>query len=463
MKSKKILFSLFLSLVSLMMAIASYSEPSLKVGIGETVITPDKNIQMSGFARSQVSTGVHDDLHARSLVIEDANENAVLLMTVSLVGISSQTAEQIRKRVNENTGIPVEKIVISATHTHAGPLVEEGTPYSDLVIDKCVESAVIAWNTRVPGRVGIESTEVFELGRNRRRLLYGGLHPDPEVAVIKIEDKKGRLLGVAFNYGCHPSGLDWQNTLISENWPYFAIRKIKKAVGEHLWVAYYQGAEGNINVGYSAELSAVGAEMPIRNFWYIEKKGNQMAEAILEALPTIKTSNHQIVKTTSDTFEYPLRSSYPFTVDEAKLNLSEAEHKLEVLKENPEFLQSRTLDNARVKVFAEKQKLDAAKRFFNKEQYTQTIAIKQQAVRIGDAVFVTFPGELFAEIGLKIKNHSPYGKTFIIGLTPGGKGYLPAANEFIDGDYEVNGSIYGVQTEDACVKFSMELIRKVID
>ena len=449
--------------VSLLMIQASCTESSLKVGMGETVITPAENLQMAGFARSQVSTGVHDDLHARSLVIEDDSNNVVLFMTVSLVSISDPMAESIRKGIEEKTGIPSEGIVITATHTHAGPRVKKDSAYFDFVIEKCVESAVIAWETRVPGRIGIESGEVFDLGKNRRRLLYGGLHPDPEVAVIKIEDKKGKLLGIAFNYGCHPSGLDWQNTLISEDWPYFAIKGIKDRVGDHVWVAYYQGAEGNINVGYTAELSAVGAEMPIRNYWYIEKKGNQMAEAILKILPTISTNDNQIVKTARAHFEYPLRDSYPVTVREAEKSLSEAKTKLETLKNKPEFLHTRTLDNAYVDVFSENQKLNGAKRFYNRDPDVKTITVEQQVVRIGDAVFVTFPGELFAEIGLRIKNSSPYDKTFVIGLTAGGRGYLPAASEFIDGDYEVNGSIYGMQTEEACVDFSIELIRKVVE
>lgn len=461
MKSKKI-FNLALLLVLVTMIMKSCSvQPSLKVGVGETVITPDKNIQMAGFARSQMSTGIHDDLHARSLVIEDTHDNSVLLMTISLVGLSSQMAEEISKQVYENTGIPVGKILISATHTHSGPRIEELSPYADLVIKKCVESAVIAWNTRAPGRVGIESTEVFELGRNRRRLLYGGLHPDPEVGVIKIEDRKGRLLGIAFNYGCHPSGLDWQNTLISEDWPYYAICGIKKAVGKDIWVAYFQGAEGNINIGYSADLSAIGAEMPIRNYWYIEKKGSQMADAVLKVLSTIKTDNNHTVEVAHDNFEYPLRESYPLTIAEAEQSLSKAVETLEILESNPEFHLSRTIDNARVGVFAENQKLNAAKRFFEENSLSKKTTLQQHAIRIGDAVFVTFPGELFAEIGLKIKNISPYDKTFILGITPGSRGYLPAASEFIDGDYEVNGSIYGPQTEEACIEFSTKLINEV--
>ena len=463
---KKVLIGFVLFLLPLLTIQAISSRSSLKVGVGETVITPTGNMLMEGFAKSQKSTGVHDDLHARSIVIEDASGNVAVLMTVSVIGVSRQLADRIRDGIKIKTGIQGEKVVITATHTHSGPGLgsgnDVGSSYPDFVVAKCVESVVIAWETRVPGRIGIGSTEVLELGRNRRRLLYGGVHPDPEVAVIKIENAEGKLLGVAFNYGCHPSGLDWSNTLISEDWPYFAIRKIKEIVGENVWVAYYQSAQGNINVGYSAELSAVGADMPVRSYWYIGKKGDQMAEAVLKALPSIKTNNNQEVKTARDYFDYPLRENYPITVRKAEKDANEARTRLACLERTPEFAGTRTLDNARVEVFSANQRLDAAKKFYGNEPRPKTRSLEQQAIRIGDAVFVTFPGELFAEIGLRIKNNSPYNKTYIIGVAAGEEGYLPAAKEFIDGDYEVDGSDYGPQTEDACVRFSLDLIGRVI-
>ena len=274
--------------------------PSLKVGVGEAVITPSEPTRMRGFARAQISTGVHDDLHARSLLVEDGNGDAAVLMTVALCGMSEDYLKAIREGITAKTGIKPENIVVSCTHTHSGPNVG-ATPstfnkeeveasiaslaYRTWLVEQCVASAVQAWETRVPGRIGIASTKVLELGRNRRRLLYGGLHPDPEVAVIKVEDARGKLLGVAFNYGCHPSGIDWHNTLFTEDWPYYAIQGIKKKVGQDVWVAFYQSAEGDIGVGYSAELSAVGVDMPVRTYWYIEHKGNQMAGAVLDALP----------------------------------------------------------------------------------------------------------------------------------------------------------------------------------
>jgi neutral ceramidase len=452
-------FIFFLFVIS--SAFSQASSGVIKVGLGERVITPKGNVMMAGFARSQVATGTHDDLHARCIVVEGSNGQAAALMTAALVGVGDDYIKKTRTAIREKTGIPENNIVISAIHTHAGPSVgAAGADYQKFLLEQLIGCAVDAWTKRVPGRIGIASTEVFELGRDRRHLQYGGVHPDPEVCVIKVEDAKGKLMGVAFNYGCHPSGLDWSNTLYSEDWTYYAIQGIKKVVGQDVWVAFYQSAEGNINVGYTAELSAVGAEMPVRTYWYIEKKGNQMTDAVLKALPGIKTVNSLDVKAALDTFDYPLRESYPVTLDQAQKDARAAAEKLADLEKKPELKGTRTLDNARVEVFSTGQRLGAAKRFYGAADRPKTRKLEQLAVRIGDAVFVTYPGELFSDIGLKIKKQSPIKKTYVIGLTGGG-GYLPSAKEFIDGDYEVDGSAWSPKTEQVCIDSSVSLIKRV--
>ena len=436
--------------------------PPVKVGLGETVITPSKNLQMRGFARSQVATGVHDELHARSLVIEGADGTATVMMSLSLVGIGRSYIERIRQGINEQTGIPEQNILVSCTHTHAGPSVERADEeYQAFVVDQAVLSTVEAWNTRAPARIGTGAATVMELGRNRRRLLYGGLHPDPEVGIIKIEDADGVLKGVVFNYGCHPSALDWRNTLYSEDWPYYAIRGIKETAGENVWVAYFQSAEGDINVGYSAELSAVGAQMPIRNYEYIEHKGNQMADAVLDALPGIATTSEAAVAVTTDTFDYPLRDSFPITLAQAEKDADAAQKQLAALEKQQGIEGTRILDKVRMDVFQTGQRLRTARRFFSSEKTEKTTSIEQQAIRIGDAVIVVLPGEVFSEIGLAIKEASTVDKTFLIGLANGYGGYLPSAKEFVEGDYEVDGSRYSDKTEKACVDASLELIRRV--
>ena len=114
-----------------------------------------------------------------------------------------------------------------------------------------------------------------------------------------------------------------------------------------------------------------------------------------------------------------------------------------------------------MEVFQAEQKFRTAKRIFRRLNRPATRSLEQMAVGIGDAVFVGFPGELFSEIGLAIKQGSPVEKTFVIGLTCGPGGYLPTAKEFLEGDYEVNGSSYSPATEAFCVESSLDLIRRV--
>ena len=435
---------------------------TIKVGLGETVITPNENLLLRGFARSQVATGVHDDLYARSLLIEDKNGTVVVIMTLSLVYLEREMMERIRNGIETETGIPGTNILISCTHTHAGPYVEKAPDsYRDFLVERSVKSAVEAWENREPGRIGIESTTVLELGRNRRRLLYGGLHPDPQVGIIRIEDGDGALKGVLFNYGCHPSTLDWQNRLYSEDWPFYAIRGVKKMLGENVWAAYLQSAQGDINTGYSSELSAVGVDMPIRNYRYIEVKGNQMADAVLNTLPDIETTGDPDVESKSDFFDFPLRENFPVTLGEAERKAEETDRRLAEMEADPALQGTRRLDAVRFDHFQAHQRYEFAQTFYEIEKRPTNISMEMHAVRIGDAVFFSLPGEVFSEISLEVKKRSPFEKTFGAGVANGYYGYMPTAAEFIEGDYEVDGCKYSPKAAQVCVESALDIIGRL--
>lgn len=438
------------------------SASSIRIGLGETTITPLDNMQMCGFAKSQVSTGVHDDLYARALALESPDGVPAIMMTLALVGFEGDYCQRMREAISDRTGVSVANIVISVTHTHAGPDVDNGgAAYQDHLISQAVTAAVTAWESRKPGKIGIDSMEVLELGRNRRRLLYGGIHPDPETTVIRVDESDGTLIGVAFNYACHPSGLDWQNTLFSEDWPYYTIKGIKECFGSHVWAAYFQGAMGDINVGYSAELSAVGVDMPVRTYWYMEVKGDQMAEALSISVPAIETTDAPVVAVVSGEFNYPLRQTFPVTLEQARADADAAKQRLADMEAQADTIGARHLDHARVDVFQATQRLAIAEKFYASETPPETRRIEQQAVRIGDAVFVTIPGEVFSEIGKAIKDGSPAEKTYVIGLVNTYWDYMPTAREYSEGDYEVDASPYSPEAGQVCVDSALELVRKV--
>ncbi len=392
------------------------------------------------------------------------------MLVLSLCGLGREHVENIRTGICENTGIPEANVLVSCTHTHAGPRVRDTNApedeqadrdYPAFLIERAVASTVEAWDNRVPARLGVGTTQVLELGRNRRRLLYGGLHPDPEVGIIKIEDDRGNLMGVAYNYGCHPSTLDWQNTLFSEDWVHYANQGIKKEVGEHIWVAYLQAAEGDINTGYFSELSAIGVGMPIRNHKYIEIKGKQMSDVVLKGLPGIATSVDPPIRVANDFFDYPLRDSFPVSLDQAKRETRAAEQQHADGEKTPEYKGTRLLDNLQVQVWETGLRLRTAQGFYSNEERPATTPIEHHALRIGDAVFVSVPGEIFSEIGLRIKQGSSFEKTFCVGISNGYRGYLPSEKEFIEGGYEVDGCIYSSKAEKKCIESSLEMIGRV--
>ena len=454
---------IFVALFVFASGCATTGQPKIKVGLGESIITPPIGTPMMGYVRPDVSKGVHDELYARALIVEDADHTSIALITIAVANMDVKYMDAIRDGVNEQTGIPVDNIAISCTHTHSGPFVERSDSiYQKLFIENSIRSAVNAWNNRVPGRIGFGSVEVRELAKNDRRMEYGGQTADPEAAIIKVENAKGKLIGVAFNYGCHPSTLDKHNFLFTEDWPYYSIKGIKEAVGKDIWVAYYQSAQGDAKVGYTAELSAIGADMHgIRTFKYAEYKGNMMVDAVLKTLPLIQTSGNPVITTANGFYNYPLRDSYPVSASEAQKQLDEARTKLAKMERKANTIGKRVLDRYKVSVFLANLTANCAKWVEDHPNPAPLKNVRHQAIRIGDAVFVTVPCEVFTEIGLKIKQQSPFEKTFVLGLAAGYSGYIPTAEEYLEGGYAVVNTHYSPKCEAVTINACIEQINKL--
>ena len=130
----------------------------IKVGVAETVITPPNPVgfAMAGYDRgTNTSTGVHDDLYARALVVESEDGTSSAMITVAVVNMSEIVMDQIRSGVNKETGIPFKNVIISSTHTHSGPVMGNlEDAYVKFFISRAVQSAGNAWKSRVSGKIG---------------------------------------------------------------------------------------------------------------------------------------------------------------------------------------------------------------------------------------------------------------------------------------------------------------------
>jgi hypothetical protein len=68
-------------------------------------------------------------------------------------------------------------------------------------------------------------------------------------------------------------------------------------------------------------------------------------------------------------------------------------------------------------------------------------------VTINDVVIWSAPVELFCEIAMNVRDHSPFKQTFYFGYTNGWFGYLPTAKAFDEGGYEPKTSPFTAQAE----------------
>src|SRR5215475_13033445 len=295
----------------------------LTAGFHKVCISPPVGAPLAGFAaRHGVSTGVHDDLFARALVLANP-QTAIAFVSVDALALPQHFIGRVRAAIKARTGIAPEALMVAATHTHAGPVTittffnpEESVDanYMSRLAEAIVESVVTALRNRFPARIGV----------NRRT--SDKLPIDEDIGIIKIVDADGRARAALINHACHPTVLGPDNLLVTGDFPAFAIEKIEAALGDDGFAMFVNGTQGNISMGHSSELSAIGVITPGRTFERAAELGYRLGDAALAALPEIETDADPQLRALSRSVNLPLKR-LP-SVEEAALALREADERL---------------------------------------------------------------------------------------------------------------------------------------
>ena len=413
----------------------------LKAGFNKVSISPPIGVPLAGFAaRPEVSTGTHDDLFASALVLETA-EAAVALVSVDLLALPGEFVAAVRSSIEQRTGIKPDSVMIASTHTHAGPVTIKtffnpdgsvDSQYMNVLSEAIVTAVSNAWCDREPGKVGVGRGHVAGVGVNRRSPDQKPV--DDQIGIIRVTDLVENTKAVLINYACHPTVLGPDNLLVTGDFPAFAVQAVEEAIGPSGFAMFVNGTQGNISMGHSSELSAIGIVTPGRTFERAAELGQLLADATLKALPSIKVHDQPVLTAASVQASLPLKN-YPDPV-ETRQALLEAEEHLNALV-------STNGDNADRIHRAKSQHLYASINDFyarETERFTDGILpIELQGIRIDDAVFVAVPAEVFVEIGLQLKRTAAY-KLFIVGIANGYIGYLPTKEAYDVGGYEVVSS-----------------------
>ena len=434
----------------------------LKAGTSKVCISPPIGVPLAGFAaRHETSTGIHDDLFARALVLETPDA-AVAFVSVDLLALPGDFVRQVREAIHASTGLRPESIMIASTHTHAGPVTittffnpdeSVDSHYMDMLAKAIVEAVTNAWRDRFPARVGVGVGHVEGVGVNRRSSNQKPV--DEQVGIIKVTDADERTRAVLMNYSCHPTVLGPDNLKVTGDFPAFAVKEIESELGDRGFAMFVNGTQGNISMGHSSELSAIGIITPGRTFARAAELGHLLAVATLSALPAIKVDDRPSLKAITGPITLPLKH-YP-TIDETLRQLHEADAKLSALT-------STNGDNTNEVRRARSEQLYASiNNFYARETVVfadGALPVELQGIRINDAVFVAVPAEVFVEIGLRIKEKANY-RTFIVGIANGYIGYLPTAAAHEVGGYEVVSSKCRPEAEEILIENVLSLEQKL--
>jgi neutral ceramidase len=430
----------------------------LKAGFAKRAISPPVGAPLAGFAARQgVCQGVHDELFARALVLENA-QSAVALISLDLLAVASDFVERARQAVAARIPIEPSAILISSTHTHAGPVTVSAffnpgetldAAYMGRLSDAIAGAVEGAWQSRFNAAVGVGTGTIANLGVNRRT--PDGEPLDREIGIVKVNDAQGNTRAALMNYACHPTVLGPDNLLASGDFPAMAIERIESQLGAASFAMYINGAQGDISVGHSSELSAIGVIAPGRTFERATELGHDLADAVLDALPAIPARDDLVLKFKTIETRLPLKLYPP--AEQTQRAFQNAEQRLSGIAGDSASAEYRQ---------AKSDLLYSSITHFYAQQTARykdrTLPVELQAIQVGDAVFIGIPAEVFVEVGLRIKKTEGL-QTFVAGISNGYIGYLPSRKAYEAGGYEVVSSQCSSDVEDRLVESVQQLKR----
>lgn len=379
----------------------------------------------------------HGRLHMRWLVLDDGGTRIALGVLDSCM-IPGEFADTVKAGAAKLTGIPADRIMLSATHTHSAPSLMQllGTPpdpaYRAFALPLIIEGLERAVRNLAPARIGWtvvpapKHTHTRVWIRRPDRMLtdpFGEvsvramMHPghqspdaigpsgpsDPALTLIAVQSPDRRPIAVLANYSMH----------------YFGAPAVS---------ADYFGAFAD-KIG-----PLVGATDPASGFVGIMSQGTSGDQHWMDyrgPRRTISMDGYagELARIAADAYQSVVfRDWAPLAMRGRTLRIAtrQPDAKRLVWAQGVVTAMGDRLPKDRSEVYAREQ-------LWQKENPTREV--KLQAVRIGELGIATWPLEVFALSGLKIKAQSPLQPTMNIELANGAEGYIPPPEVYPLGGY----------------------------
>ena len=446
-----------------------------RAGATTSNITPHLGVSLDGpIGQGGPATHVHDELHARCLVLSDGNTTLGIAVCDSTM-IRGDVFDEAKAMVAEETGIPLSNLMLAATHSHStpravgigrGPLDEA---YLTFLSRRIADGLRRAHNQLAPALIGWGTAAKPEHLHNRRWHMTPGSVPanpfgeagdrvkmnprrgspdlrgpagpvDPEIVVLSIRRADDRPLAVLANYGLHYVGGVPRGHVSADYYGMFArgvSDRLADAGQDPPFVGILaNGASGNVN-----NIDFRTPPAPLPPYTKMRAVAEDVATAVAQVCGATAYREEAALSAAVADLELPVRRPAPERVEWARgiLNATTAEGRRSL----PEIFARETL-------------------LLN--EYPERVEVPMQAFRIGDVGIAAIPCEVFAETGLVIKESSPLGPSFVMGLANAYHGYLPTPEQHRLGGYETwpaRSSCLAVDAETHIRRAASELLAAV--
>lgn len=434
---------------------------NLEVGAAAVVISPPEGTPLAGYYSLRGSKTVLDDIRSKAIVLR-VGETQAALVVCDLISLPRHVVTEARRQIQKATGIPAGHVMISATHTHTGPVLtressldelvgatsELGRRYTDKLPELIAKSVAEAHKNLAPARASVAHEKEEGLSFNRRFLIKDGTvswnpskrNPDivkpagpidPDVGVVYFDSPKGAPIASYVNFAMHPDTVGGEG--VSADYPGVLSKLLGECRGHDMITVFANGCCGNINHRDVAWLD------PQKGAGEARRIGTILAADVLRAMRDLKPLAADALKVRSEIVKLPL----------APISESDIKSARETVKQ---IKDSKTKFLDKVKAF---QVLDVQIRDGKPWE------VEVQMISLGDQLaWVSLPGEIFVELGLAIKKDSQYSHTLIAELANGSIGYIPNKSAYAQGNYEVVSARCGEGSGELLVEAALRLLKK---
>jgi hypothetical protein len=439
---------------------------TLRAGHAAVIITPPIGTYLEGyFPADDVSQGVHDDLHARALVLDDG-ETTVAIVSCDVMGVDRHLVAEARDLAAKRTDIPASNILIAGTHTHAGPT---GLAFAideqllDVTARHVAGAITTAWKSRRPAVLKAGATNVDSVSQNRR---HPGWPRDTSLTVLLLDDPDPAQPPIAalVNFACHATVLYKTNLLVSADYPGHAMRAVEQLF-PGTGGLFLNGACGDVNPAWMVQdhfeaerVGKVVGAAAARLVGELRPLGNRhVAHNIRwnEHLPQHVTAGELVenvrLRAASKVVDLPVKSF----LDDAEYESTLRE--LDTRVQTDDVEQRRRAQEQLSKLRMEREvAADMKKR--------GTVSLHPEVMAIGlspDVALLGLPGEFFAETGMEIRAHAGLRYLPIACYANHYIGYVVPAHAMAEGGYESGITMVGPEGDSIVRRASLELLAEV--